>query len=81
MVRSMECMSEQNGQSDLTERNGLVPIIAVSAPLVEAEWHTYADAGFDAWILKPFHLGRLSVLMSGIYNDKERNTRVYKPGR
>ncbi|TQW09092.1 sensor histidine kinase/response regulator [Cordyceps javanica] len=80
MIRSMENESQQEGHSNLAERNGRVPIIAVSASLLEKERQTYIDAGFDAWILKPIDFKRLSVLMGGIHNDEARNTSVYVPG-
>ncbi|KAJ6782348.1 hypothetical protein PWT90_08103 [Aphanocladium album] len=81
MIRAMEQGSEQDGHSDVAKRNGRVPIIAVSASLVEKERQTYIDAGFDAWILKPIDFKRLSVLMGGIHDDAARNASVYVPGQ
>ncbi|OAA70549.1 ATPase-like, ATP-binding domain protein [Cordyceps fumosorosea ARSEF 2679] len=81
MIRSMEKESEQEGHSDMATLNGRVPIIAVSASLVEKELQTYIDAGFDAWILKPIDFKRLSVLMGGIHDDEARNSSVYVPGQ
>ncbi|KAK8143649.1 Light-sensor Protein kinase [Beauveria asiatica] len=81
MIRSMERESQIKGHSDVAKRNGRVPIIAVSASLVEGQRQTYIDAGFDAWILKPIDFKRLSVLMGGIHNDLARNASVYMPGQ
>lgn len=81
MIRSMEIESEQEGRSDMVKRNGRVPIIAVSASLLEKECQTYIDAGFDGWILKPIDFKRLSVLMGGIHDDAARDASVYVPGQ
>lgn len=81
MIRSMEEKKEQNGPSPMATHNGRVPIIAVSASLVEEERQTYIDAGFDAWILKPIDFKRLSTLMGGIHDDEIRNANVYAPGQ
>ncbi|PMB64547.1 hypothetical protein BM221_009386 [Beauveria bassiana] len=81
MIRSMEHESQIEGHSDVAKRNGRVPIIAVSASLVEGQRQMYIDAGFDAWILKPIDFKRLSVLMGGIHNDLARNASVYVPGQ
>lgn len=81
MIRSMEAESRQDGHSDMAKHNGRVPIIAVSASLVEKERQKYVDAGFDAWILKPIDFKRLSVLMRGIHDDEARDSSVYVPGQ
>ncbi|KAJ2977057.1 hypothetical protein NQ176_g4591 [Zarea fungicola] len=81
MIRSMEKGSELAGQSPMAEHNGRVPIIAVSASLIEEERQTYVDAGFDAWILKPIDFQRLSVLLGAIHDDEMRDGSVYVEGQ
>lgn len=80
MIRSHEVI---NPSSILTERaalNGRVPIIAVSASLVEREHDAYVAAGFDGWILKPIDFKRLEVLLQGIVVEAIRNECLYVPG-
>lgn len=60
--------------------NGRVPIIAVSASLLERERQMYIDAGFDAWILKPISFTRLSEIMGGIVDGRMREESLYVPG-
>ncbi|KAF2657775.1 hypothetical protein K491DRAFT_714238 [Lophiostoma macrostomum CBS 122681] len=59
---------------------GRVPIIAVSASLLEKSKSTYVDAGFDAWILKPISFSRLGELMDAIVERNIRQECLYKPG-
>ena len=61
-------------------RNGRVPIIAVSASLVEKDLDIYIDGGFDGWILKPISFPRLGDIMKGIVDDKTRRDNLYQPG-
>jgi hypothetical protein len=58
-----------------------VPIIAVSASLIERDRQQYIDAGFDAWILKPIPFDRLNKLMGAIVDTKSREECVYQPGQ
>jgi CheY-like chemotaxis protein len=60
---------------------GRVPIIAVSASLIERDRQQYIDAGFDAWILKPIPFDRLNKLMGAIVDFKSREECLYKPGQ
>ncbi|KAK3984100.1 hypothetical protein QBC44DRAFT_386040 [Cladorrhinum sp. PSN332] len=57
-----------------------VPIIAVSASLVESKKETYVDAGFDGWILKPIDFKRLERLLLGIVDEGVRQELLYVPG-
>lgn len=57
-----------------------MPVIAVSASLVERSLHTYVDTGFDAWILKPIAFDRLGKLMAAIVDNNVRNECLYQPG-
>jgi CheY-like chemotaxis protein len=57
-----------------------VPVIAVSASLVERERDFYMDVGFDGWILKPIPFDRLRHIMSGVADPAARKEDLYKPG-
>ncbi|KAK4162864.1 hypothetical protein QBC43DRAFT_70995 [Cladorrhinum sp. PSN259] len=57
-----------------------IPIIAVSASLVEGKKETYVDAGFDGWILKPIDFKRLEKLLLGIVDEGVREELLYVPG-
>lgn len=59
---------------------GRVPIIAVSASLIERDRQQYIDAGFDAWILKPISFDRLNRLMAAIVDTSIRQDCLYQPG-
>ncbi|KAI4954836.1 hypothetical protein J4E86_006146 [Alternaria arbusti] len=59
---------------------GRVPIIAVSASLIERDRQRYIDAGFDAWILKPISFPRLNELMAAIVDTDIRHDCLYQPG-
>ena len=80
MIRSFEKTNAQT-LSQRAALNGRVPVVAVSASLVEKDRQIYVDAGFDAWILKPIDIKRLSVLLSGIVDDKARQECLYQPGQ
>lgn len=59
---------------------GRVPIIAVSASLIERDRQRYIDAGFDAWILKPISFDRLKKLMGAVVDTDIRKECLYQPG-
>lgn len=80
MIREMERLRPVTFLSDRAALNGRVPIVAVSASLLERERQVYMDAGFDAWILKPVNFQRLNELMTGIVNQKVREDALYKRG-
>lgn len=80
MIRSYEKSHPASLLSDRAALNGRVPIIAVSASLVEKERQIYIDAGFDGWILKPISFPRLSEIMGGIVDKQMRRTNLYKRG-
>lgn len=80
LIRSFE----KTHPGDLSKRaslNGRIPIIAVSASLLENEIQTYLDAGFDGWILKPIDFNRLTVLLEGIVVQETRESCLYKAGQ
>lgn len=80
MIRSFE-----KTHSDIYSKRaalcGRVPIIAVSASLVERDRQQYIDAGFDAWILKPIPFDRLNKLMAAIVDPGIREECLYKQGQ
>jgi len=57
-----------------------VPIIAVSASLTEDRRFDYVQSGFDAWLLKPIDVQRLSLLLRGVNNPELRKNALYAPG-
>jgi len=83
MIRAFE-KSHPVPVSSLSRRaalNGRIPIIAVSASLVERNIQDYVDAGFDAWILKPIAFERLTQLMAAIVDPKMKQDCLYEPGQ
>ena len=80
MIRSFEKLHPTQILSTRASLNGRVPIIAVSASLVEKNRQTYVDAGFDGWILKPISFTRLSEIMKGIVDQQVRKENLYSPG-
>ena len=81
MIRSFEKANSTKALSPRASLNGRVPIIAVSATLVEKDRQNYIDAGFDAWILKPINFERLNELMTGIIDLNVRSATLYEPGK
>jgi CheY-like chemotaxis protein len=81
LIRSFESTHSSDHLSSRASLNGRVPIIAVSASLVEKERETYMNAGFDGWILKPISFSRLSELMHGIVGETTREQALYAPGQ
>ncbi|KAE9377288.1 hypothetical protein N431DRAFT_555517 [Stipitochalara longipes BDJ] len=57
-----------------------VPIIAVSASLTEDKRYDYVQSGFDAWLLKPIDVQRLSLLLKGVKTPELRRDALYTPG-
>jgi hypothetical protein len=81
MIRSYEKTHDDDILSPRAATNGRVPILAVSASLVERERQTYVDAGFDGWILKPIDFNRLNALLTGIVDEETRKSCLYQPGQ
>lgn len=81
LIRSHESTHGSHHLSPRASLNGRVPIIAVSASLVEKERQTYIDAGFDGWVLKPISFSRVSELMDGIVDESVRDGALYAPGQ
>ncbi|RMX88731.1 hypothetical protein D0867_15510, partial [Hortaea werneckii] len=80
MIRSYEKSHPEHLLSTRATLNGRVPIIAVSASLIEKERQMYIDAGFDGWILKPIAFQRLSEIMLGIVDKQVRRNNLYRTG-
>ncbi|KAF2123933.1 hypothetical protein P153DRAFT_303484 [Dothidotthia symphoricarpi CBS 119687] len=80
MIRSYE-KTHRNIYSPRAKLCGRLPIIAVSASLLERDRQQYIDAGFDAWILKPISFDRLNKLLAAIVDTSVRESCVYKPGQ
>ena len=80
MIRSFEKSHPREILSERAAINGRIPIIAVSASLLEKQKQMYVDSGFDGWILKPIDFKRLSVLLGAIVDDATRESCLYKPG-
>lgn len=80
MIRSYE-KTHTNIYSPRAALCGRVPIIAVSASLIERDRQQYINAGFDAWILKPIPFDRLNKLMGAIVDSKSREECLYQPGQ
>ena len=81
MIRSFEKTQSFSCLSPRANRNGRVPVFAVSASLVEREFEKYSQAGFDGWILKPVDFKRLNLLLKGIVDDEARNNCIYEKGK
>lgn len=79
MIRSYE-KTHTNIYSARAALCGRVPIVAVSASLIEKHRQQYIDAGFDAWILKPVSFDRLNKLMAAIVDKDIRRQCLYEPG-
>ncbi|KAF2624531.1 hypothetical protein BU25DRAFT_155023 [Macroventuria anomochaeta] len=79
MIRSYE-KTHTNIYSPRAALCGRIPIVAVSASLVEKHRQQYIDAGFDAWILKPISFDRLNKLMAAIVDKDIRKQCLYEPG-
>jgi len=60
--------------------NGRLPIIAVSASLLERQKEELVASGMDGWILKPIDFRRLNDLIKGTLDTEQRNLDLYKPG-
>ncbi|KAJ4983961.1 Cyanobacterial phytochrome B [Stagonosporopsis vannaccii] len=80
MIRSYE-KTHTNIYSPRAALCGRVPIVAVSASLIEKDRQQYIDAGFDAWILKPISFDRLNKLMAAIVDRDIRRQCLYEPGQ
>lgn len=80
VIRSFEASHPSHVLSTRASLNGRIPIIAVSASLLERERQQYIDAGFDGWILKPISFPRLSEIMTGIVDKNVRHENVYHSG-
>lgn len=81
-IRSCESSGPSNTASGdgYSSSKRCIPIIAVSASLVERESNFYSDIGFDGWILKPISFDRLRHIMAGVTDTDKRKEDLYQPG-
>jgi CheY-like chemotaxis protein len=56
---------------------GRIPIIAVSASLLEQARDSYIDIGFDGWILKPIDFKRLESILAATQDEQIRALLLY----
>jgi CheY-like chemotaxis protein len=54
-----------------------MPIIAVSASLVERSQREYVAAGFDGWITKPIDFKRLEKIIHAVGSTEGRKLLAY----
>ncbi|KAB5583320.1 hypothetical protein GE09DRAFT_1247562 [Coniochaeta sp. 2T2.1] len=80
MVREKEKTTPNLQLSPIAAKHGRIPIIAVSASLVERNKDVYVNAGFDGWILKPIEFERLKTLLAGVVDDEVKDKELYVPG-
>lgn len=80
MIREIEGKSTP-ALSPIAAKHGRIPVIAVSASLVERDKDILVNAGFDAWMLKPIDFRRFKTLLTGAIDDELRNKELYVPGQ
>jgi CheY-like chemotaxis protein len=80
MIRSFEKSHPTHVLSKRAALNGRIPVIAVSASLIEKDRQNYVNDGFDGWILKPISFDRLKHIMLGIVDPAARKDNIYKAG-
>ncbi|KAM3087730.1 hypothetical protein ACMFMG_001806 [Clarireedia jacksonii] len=56
---------------------GRLPIIAVSASLVESKRLEYMECGFDGWLMKPIDFKRLEDILTAVEDEKVREGLLY----
>ena len=61
-------------------RNGRIPIFAVSAALYEHQREELEKFDIDGWVLKPIDFKRLRSILRGIIDPRQRERDVYHPG-
>jgi DNA-binding response OmpR family regulator len=59
---------------------GRIPILAVSASLVERQRGELEQIGIDGWFLKPIDFGRLYTILRGITDPVQRSRDEYRVG-
>lgn len=79
--RQKPCRLAQS-RDDMAQRDkSRIPILAISASLLESKRQEYMEIGFDGWLLKPVNFKRLQVLIEGISDKKLREQERYTPGQ
>ncbi|CAG8234664.1 unnamed protein product [Penicillium salamii] len=69
LIREMEVKST-DAESERFTQTRHVPILAVSASIVETSKDVYIDHGFDGWIMKPVNFARLNELLDDVKNSQ-----------
>lgn len=64
-------------QSSNVATSSRIPILAVSASLLESQAQVAINAGIDGWILKPVNFQRLKQLFAGLKDDSVRAEDFY----
>ncbi|KAF7314265.1 ATP-binding cassette transporter [Mycena kentingensis (nom. inval.)] len=59
---------------------GHIPILAVSASLMERNREELANYGVDGWLLKPIDFKRLKIILQGVTDKTQRQAEKYVPG-
>jgi hypothetical protein len=75
MIRALE--EKRMAAANNNNEYGRIPIFAVSATLRRDRQSFKAALGFDGWLLKPVHFGRLGLLLSGAFNPDARKEGLY----
>lgn len=58
-----------------------IPIIAVSASLLEKQRTEMKGHGMDGWLLKPISFDRMAAILMGITDSDARQREQYVPGK
>lgn len=69
LIRELEVKST-DAESEIFTQTRHVPILAVSASIVETSKDVYIDHGFDGWIMKPVNFARLNELLGDVKNSQ-----------
>ncbi|KAJ5612772.1 hypothetical protein N7510_005966 [Penicillium lagena] len=79
-VGSTRMIRQNEEQMQANTDHARTPVFAVSASLVEKDWQSYVDSGFDGWIMKPIDFQRANVLLGGVRCDAARDSCIYQAG-
>lgn len=76
IIRSFES-THSPPTSPIVRAYGRIPIIAVSATLVEKSKLEYSEVGFDGWITKPINFRRLETIIDAVRDENKRKELAY----
>jgi CheY-like chemotaxis protein len=77
-IRNLE-KTYTDDRSSVVKSYGRTPIFAVSATLKPHDLPKFLRSGFDGWILKPVHFGRLNDILLGAFSAEARKDCLYNP--